>query len=383
MKQSVSYKGKNECCGCTACMHVCPKSAITMRPDNLGFNYPYVDDALCINCGLCDKVCAFSPRSKTFQAPSVYAVRSKNQEDLEKSQSGGAFAVLSDEILKLGGVVYGAGYEEPFRVVHKRAETTEERDEFRFSKYTQSDLQDVFLSVKTDLENGRYVLFSGTSCQVAGLASYIGTKNSERLFLMDFVCHGVAAPAVWNAYVAYLQGKNGKIVEARFRDKRFGWAEHKESFLFESGKRYAAMTYRRLFYSNAALRYCCYECPYTNFNRCSDVTVADFWGWHKTHDEFKDNKGVSLVLLSSDKGRQLFDKIRPFVYCIESSVGECLQPPLQHPVKKSDKREAFEQDFVRHGFKYVAATYSDLSFKGKVKDMLRPLFLSVKSLLRR
>ena len=226
-----------DCCGCTACASICSHDAISMKPDTLGFLYPEVDMEKCVDCGLCEKVCAFNDNYDTslnLSQPDVYAARHKNMKEIEASQSGAAFVALSDWILEQGGVVYGAGYSEHFRVVHKRATTKKERDEFRGSKYVQSDLNIVFRQVKDDLKMGLLVLFSGTPCQTAGLSSYIGGRLRDNLYLMDIVCHGVPGPFVWKDYLRYLEQKEKMSITAvNFRDKsKAGWRSHVESFIF-------------------------------------------------------------------------------------------------------------------------------------------------------
>ena len=226
-----------DCCGCTACASSCNHDAITMVPDALGFLYPKVDESKCTDCGLCEKVCVFNDnydKSLNLQKPDAYAARHKDMDEIMKSRSGAAFVAISDYILEQGGVVYGAGYKDHFRVAHKRATTKEERDEFRGSKYVQSDLTGVFHQVKQDLKNGLTVLFSGTPCQTSGLNSYVGKKLRENLVLIDIVCHGVPGPYIWRDYLAYLEKRQGDtITMVNFRDKeRFGWAAHKETFTF-------------------------------------------------------------------------------------------------------------------------------------------------------
>lgn len=236
----INIEDPKNCCGCTACASICAHDAISMVPDALGFLYPKVDVAKCIECGLCEKVCQFNDnydRSLNLGQPLAFAARHKDIDEVMKSRSGAAFVAISDYILEQGGVVYGAGYKDHFCVVHKRATTKEERDEFRGSKYVQSDLTGVFRSVKEDLKKGLTVLFSGTPCQTAGLNSFVGKKLRENLVLIDIVCHGVPGPYVWREYLAYLERKHGaKISSVDFRDKRkFGWKAHNETVTFMGG----------------------------------------------------------------------------------------------------------------------------------------------------
>lgn len=236
----IRIKDPADCCGCTACASICNHDAITMEPDALGFLYPKVDESKCVECGLCEKVCAFNDnydKSLNLPRPDAYAARHKDMDEVMKSRSGAAFVAISDYILEQGGVVYGAGYKDHFRVAHKRATTKEERDEFRGSKYVQSDLTGVFSQVKQDLKNGLIVLFSGTACQTAGLKSYIGNKLSANLYLIDIVCHGVPSPFIWRDYIAHLEKKYGsEISSVNFRDKQmYGWRAHHETFKYKSG----------------------------------------------------------------------------------------------------------------------------------------------------
>ena len=219
----ININNPADCCGCTACASICSHNAIEMQPDTLGFLYPVVDTNKCVNCGLCDNVCAFNDnydKSLNLSKPIAYGARHKNMNEVATSRSGAAFIAISDYVLNSGGVVYGAGFTDHFRVVHKRAITKEQRNEFKGSKYVQSDLTGVFRKVKKDLRAGLTVLFSGTPCQTAGLTSYVGTKLRNNLFLVDIVCHGVPSPYIWRDYLNYLENQKGaEIVHADFREK--------------------------------------------------------------------------------------------------------------------------------------------------------------------
>jgi coenzyme F420-reducing hydrogenase beta subunit len=233
----INIINKSACCGCSACFSICSKNAISMQPDDLGFMYPVVNMEKCNDCGLCEKVCAFNPyydKQKNFEKPIAYAVRHKNMKEIETSRSGAMFIALSDWILKNGGLVYGAGYTDHFRVVHKRAVTKEERDEFKGSKYVQSDMNTVFQQIKVDLRNGLKVLFSGTPCQTSGLRSSLLNTNTDNLYICDIVCHGVPSPRFWRDYLTFIEKKQkDTVIKVDFRDKnRFGWGAHKESFTF-------------------------------------------------------------------------------------------------------------------------------------------------------
>lgn len=372
---NISEKDKYSCCGCTACQSICPHNAITMQPDSMGFLYPKVNGALCTDCGLCSRVCEFHSeydKSHNLPTPKVYALRHKDLGEVAKSQSGAAFFIFSEWILRQGGVVYGVGYTDHFRAVHKRAETKEQRDEFRRSKYVQSDVSTAFIDAKQDLQAGRIVLFSGTPCQVAGLKKYVGRKLQNNLYTIDIVCHGVCAPFVWRDYLAWMERKKGKkVVKVDFRDKnRFGWKSHKETFIYE-GDTYT-YTYTYMFYQHINLRHCCAKCPFTNTQRVGDVTVGDYWGLARVNPYFaNDNKGCSLVFLNTPKALQWFDSVKAIADYIESDLTNCLQPQLQHPITPHKKREQYEADFIKHGFPWIAYHYGDMGWRYYVRTAIK------------
>lgn len=371
----IKISDPSQCCGCTACASICAHDAIMMRPDALGFLYPNVDTGKCVECGLCEKVCAFNEnydKSLNLPQPTAYGARHKDMNEVATSRSGAAFIAISDHILENGGVVYGAGYTDHFRVIHKRAETKEQRNEFKGSKYVQSDLIGIFQQIKQDLKEGLTVLFSGTPCQTAGLHSYIGNKLRENLVLMDIVCHGVPSPYIWRDYLAYLEKKHGsKIQQVSFRDKdSLGWAAHKESFEFNNGKKIRT-TYTFAFCKHIMFRHSCGACKYTNLKRPSDITIADFWGWQKTDPNINaDDKGISLVLCNTEKGQKLFDAIAEHMIVIPVKLENCLQPNLQHPSNIHPQRMYFEHDYARKGFKYVMKKYGNLGLEYKKKIYL-------------
>ncbi len=379
-------KHKNDCCGCTLCSEICPKDAIRMKPDVMGFLYPEVDDSRCIDCGLCAKYCAFTPTYKTeknLPQPIAYGGKHKDPANIAKSQSGAAFVALSDYILSSGGVVYGAGYGEHFRVVHKRATNESGRDEFRGSKYVQSDMTGVYASIREDLDNERIVMFTGTPCQTAAVSScFARHKLRQNLYLMDIVCHGVPGPYMWEAYLQFLEKKQGeKLTKVNFRDKGYkGWHSHVESFTFAHSHTY---TYTYLFYSHINLRYSCANCPYTNLRRTSDVTVADFWGIEKSQAAHlgEDNKGCSLFLLNTPKGVEWFGKIKENLLCQEVRLDECMQPQLMHPAELHKKRDQFEADYAKYGFAYVRRKYGNVGInriENAIKKILRPVIKKYK-----
>lgn len=194
---------KKDCCGCSACVSICPKHCITMSLDNEGFLYPQVDNESCIDCGLCEKVCLVLNQGKECKPFQVYAAKNINEEIRMKSSSGGIFTLLAEQILHEGGVVFGARFNADWEVIHDYTETKEGLAAFRGSKYVQSRLGDSFCQAEHFLRQGRKVMFTGTPCQIAGLKLFL-RKTYDNLLTVDFICHGVPSPGVWKKYLEEL-----------------------------------------------------------------------------------------------------------------------------------------------------------------------------------
>lgn len=372
---------KSKCCACTACKNICPKQAIEMLPDEKGFLYPKIDENKCIKCGLCEKVCFYNTGYKVLDDHlnkiETYAIKHKDFNIRMNSRSGGIFTALSDYILDNKGVIYGVGYKENFVVCYKRAETKEERNKFRGSKYVQSELNDIFKQVKNDLEADKWVLFSGTPCHVAGLVKYLGKKKYEKLLLVDIVCHGVPSPKMFSDYINYIEKKyNDKVNNFDFRDKTFGWNQSIESFKINQNK-YSQTIYSRLFGSCLGFRESCYNCQFTNLNRPSDITIGDCWGIAKNRPDIDDNKGTSLVIVNTEKGKFIQKNILSNLEYYIIDINDYLQPRLREPNKRVKSVDIFWSDYLNNGFNYIAKKYGTITFFGRVKRKMKHILLKI------
>ena len=318
-----------------------------------------------------------------WKEPKVYAVKHKDEDTRAASRSGGIFTALSDEVLYDGGVVYGCVLSESFDAIHVRAENTEDRNRIRGSKYIQSKLGDTFGNVKADLEEGRFVLFSGTSCQVAGLKAYL-QKDYENLICVDIVCHGVPSAKVWHEYLNWQEKKNSsKITDVDFRNKKdFGWRAHMETLYFENGKIENSGVFRTLFYGHNVLRPSCYECPYKSTMHPGDITIADYWGIENAAPEFDDNKGVSLVLVNNEVGEKILDEVKDKLIWRETRIEDSMQPPLKAPFPKPETREQFWKDFETRDFSYITKKYGGAGFKNGMKRFLGKVKRKLKRLVK-
>jgi coenzyme F420-reducing hydrogenase beta subunit len=350
-----------------------------MKPDELGFLYPQIDEKSCINCNLCRNVCKF-PKNEICENKDelkVYAVKNKHVDIHEKSSSGGVFIPLSDAIIKRGGVVYGAGYSNDFKIIHRKAQTYTERDELVGSKYVQSDMNTCISQVEKDLKKGKYVLFSGTACQVHGLQSYLDRRNcnKDKLITIDIVCHGVPSPKMWEDFLERIK-KNGEIQTISFTSKKIKNELKGLRCTFTDGKELLTgfywTTFGKMFMNNFNLRESCYRCPYTSpTNRYADITLGDFWGLEKSLPDFTDSKGVSLVLVHTKKGMEYFEEIKNEIIYKESNIESCLQPNLIEPSKRPDIRQRISSIYAKKGYMKTYYLCFRTSVKEKIKRVLK------------
>ena len=303
------------CVGCHACYNICPKKAIEMKSNKEGFLYPEIDNEKCVNCDLCLKVCPLlNKNNKKEILPEAYACYNKDENILKNSSSGGIFYLLAKEIINKDGIVFGAAFDKLHNVRHIKIECIEDIPKLMGSKYVQSIIGNSYKEVKLLLEEDKYVLFTGTPCQIEGLRSYLG-KNYDKLYLQDIICHGVPSPKIWMKYKQYLESKhNSKIEEISFRNKSKSWATFSLWVKFENGEEHLLDKnkdpYLKIFLNDIVLRESCYDCKFKKVNRLSDITLADFWGISKIDKDISNKLGTSLVILNSDKGRKIFDDIK-------------------------------------------------------------------------
>lgn len=361
-----------------------------MESDERSFQYPVIDEKKCIECGKCKDVCYFYkdlPSNINIGGAKVYAAKHLSDEIRRVSSSGGAFTALSDLTIKNHGVVYGAKYNEEFVVVHGRAETSIERNKFRGSKYVQSKLDGVFKEVKEDLQNGMVVLFTGTPCQTAGLREFLAESNvdTSRLVLCDLICHSAPSPLMLKEHIAYLERKNSsKLIryEHRYKSNKVPWGQHTECASFNNGvidfKTQISQNHKHLFCSDYISRPSCEECVFSSpYLKVSDITIGDFWGIDKLAPDFVDSKGVSLIIVNTKKGKELFDSIREDMMLREISLEEAYKNNHSKPIKRNPKTENFWKDYLDYGYGYVLKKYCNNTYLGKMKFILKNKLRSI------
>lgn len=399
----IQIKNKIDCCGCTACASICPKSCISMARDEEGFLYPIIDENNCVNCHLCEKTCPVIGREKTTAQPDkdklelnriavknadyipeAYVGFIKNDKLRLQSTSGGLFTALAEVVLKQGGIVCGVILDESQKVVHTFAENFEELSRMRRSKYVQSDQTGIYIKIKNFLKKNRLVLYSGTPCQVAGLKKYLG-RAYDNLLTVDIFCHGVGSPLYWEKYLGYISKKmNSKICEVRFREKTYGYNSACLSVYFQNGKSthkgHDDDLYWTAFSKNYIYRPSCYECAFKTVNHVSDFTIGDFWKTDSLPNCFQKANGVSLFLCHTSMAKALVDKISDSIELTSVELDEALNINGGHQAsmliacpKVPEDRSAMFMDMNTLSPQELVNKYIPLGTKGKIKGILKPI----------
>ena len=353
----IEIKDKKDCCGCWACANACPKHCIEMREDDEGFRYPWVDTIVCIDCGLCEKVCPVTNGADKDipHEQAGWLLQHKDEAIRKESTSGGAFTAIAQWVIRQGGVVFGAGYRDgTFVVEHQEVTREENLAIFRNSKYVQSNMGDAYSRCAARLKTGVWVLFSGTPCQIEGLRHYLRGREYENLVCVDLVCRGTPSPRILNCYLEAQQSFiGGRFTNVLFRDKHYGY--HYSSFSIyneDSKKNYHkgvdANAYLRAFFNNLSDRPSCYDCHFKKRYRRSDLTLWDCFPVEQfTHQ--LDGRGTTRVLVQSGKGRMIMDAIQDEVRLVEIHPDKLTAGVREmfHSVPMNPKRGQFFADCNR------------------------------------
>ena len=372
---NINVIGK-KCCGCTACVSVCPKKIIHMTKNNEGFYYPVIVDNNCVECGLCIKSCP-TLNSDEFKSETIvgYAATSKDIKILENSSSGGIFALIAIEFLKDNSWVVGAKIDDNFCVKHTAINHIEDLKNLQGSKYVQSNMDGIINKVCELLINGQKVLFSGTPCQVSGLKKALKVKgtNVENLYTIDIVCHGVPSPEFFKEHMKF---NYGEVTNIKFRHR----TKHElngYAIGFEKNGKYKIIQptnrdfYYACFSSQVSLRESCYTCPYASTDRVGDITLGDLCT-HQLYDSyFKKNRPLSIVAINTKAGEQLFDSLNNVEFLNADYLKESsANAQMNHPTVRPDQRDSFYLALFQHGYSEKNANEYKYrySFKENVKN---------------
>lgn len=357
----------NICVGCGACEALCPSAAIAMQPDEHGFLYPTVDSEKCTDCGLCTRKCPAISQPQTLSTD-VFAGYAKDEKLLCSSSSGAIFPILAGEVIRRGGTVFGAAFDERFEVKHTAAESLSELPALCGSKYVQSRIdKSCYEQVKEKLSEGEWVYFSGTPCQIAALKNYLG-QDYDTLITQGLACHSVPSPMVWRNYVGSLeQAHDSKLSAFSFRSKTNGWEGYSVSAEFENGSAFVQPTsenaYQRGFIKGLFSRNSCFNCKFKGLDQCSDITLTDFWGVKNICPEAYNPMGTSLILIRSEKGAKLLNECsaQAVLTPVDKNSAFAFNTAVLTPIKRPEKYRRFWQG------------YGETDFEKLVFDCCKPL----------
>lgn len=330
----ISINKKDNCCGCYACVNVCPKDCISMEEDSEGFNYPCVDKSKCVDCTLCEKVCPIINKDKVAQGSNeednTYVAYTKNATVRKNSSSGGMFTELAESVLKNNGVVFCCAFDDDFNAHHIMVNNSSDLEKLRGSKYIQSHIENTYEEAERLLKNGQLVLFSGVACQIAGLNSYL-RKDYNNLITVDVLCHGVPSGKAWRKYIDDNQKRhNAKLNKYYFRNKDNGWKVFtvKQMYMDNQGESspFNKDSFMQLFLGEVCLRPSCHNCRFKDIRRPSDITLGDCWGVQNYMPEMDDDKGTSVVIAHTKKGVNILNSVKNNLVIKKAKLDRALPP---------------------------------------------------------
>lgn len=366
---------KKQCTGCKMCADVCTLKAITFKTDKEGFWYPEVNKAKCIKCEMCVKKCPAMNQEKIKETflPTVYSAWSRDGSVRHESTSGGIFFEVAKIFINKGGVVAGARYGKDWKSAeHFLAHNMQELEYLKGSKYFQSDTEGIYKSVKREADSGREVLFCGTPCQNAALEMYLG-KEYANVYFMDFICRSINSPFAFERYVSELEEIYGsEVVSVHLKNKKYGWQSLASQVCFANGEESLLdkdhdWWVKGFICNDLYTRESCYDCQYRTLPRkTTDITIGDFWGitGENNYDMFQ---GISVVLVNTQKGKELFEQVKPFLYVKKKTLEDVLPGNvalLKNPIR-TNKQDCFFELIQNHSFSEAVMACTNATPKKK------------------
>lgn len=377
----IDIKSADECCGCRNCENICPNKAVTMVENTEGFIYPQVDAGKCINCGLCQKACPQINKAENvdyYLSENIcYALKNKDKQIQMESTSGGAFSAFAKYILNNGGYVCGSVMDDNLKVRHIIVNDIKDLSKLYGSKYVFSDVNNVFMDIKTLLNDNKKVLFCGVPCQVNALINFL-SKRYDNLFTIELICHGAPSQKLFDKYIEYYENQHKcKVLKYEFRSKKAAaWGTYKALAVTEKNGKIKEKIinadfdkYYNTFLQSKAHRESCYKCKFADVKRYADITIGDFWGIEHIKPEFSDSCGVSKIIINSRKGLNLFESIKESVVYDEVKFADIMKhnSQLQKPVERKKIRDIFYENIDSDRFFY------DLKIDRNIKSYIKIL----------
>ncbi len=338
----------NKCTGCGACKYSCPTNAIQFKQDELDCFVAKIEEN-CIHCGKCLTVC---PQNGSFD-PSIpqkcYAGYAIEKEGRNQYSSGGAASLIANAFIeqKKGAVCGVAWLAKDGIAKHIIADTIEDVELFKGSKYVQSNLQDIYNNIDERIKGGKPVLFIGTPCQVVAVKNIF---NSELLYTIDLICHGVPAEAYLQQWLSYLKKERNQVF---FRGENDFWLtikDEKDKIVYKYPM--DCDLYFKAFLEGIDYRECCYTCQYANLKRVGDLTLGDFWGLSGSQLSKPYNGRLSCILQNTEKGKALIELVGSTLLLEERTIEEAIKEnkQLQAPMEAGSDRIIFKEEYPSKGW---------------------------------
>ncbi len=378
-----------QCTLCGSCYNACPVNAISFKKAYLDFQYPTIDMDRCIGCGRCEKACPLlADKCKPEPGyPVAFAARSKSEEVRLHSSSGGVFYELAYKTLSDSGYVCGAVFDEQFHVKHIVSDTQEDLERMMGSKYAQSDMGFCYREIKKKLDDGKKVLFTSCPCQVAGLRTYLG-KDYPNLLLVELICHGIPSDSMLQTYIGMQEKKyRAKLKRLEFRNKDKGWHNSFVRMEFCNNCIYTESigtdAYMNGFLGNVILKQACYNCDFHNSTAGSDIIVGDFWGAETELTEEDDNKGLSAVIVNTEKGLAALKSCAiVLIPTTEERIIKHNMNLIKSPSKSPQRNEFYGYAEV-NGYEAAIQRFLKEKFTQKLKRHMKYRLRCVAHMLRR
>lgn len=370
-------KGEKECTGCGACIASCPKQAIRKKRIGFGAWVPEIDITVCEKCGICADICDRQIKAEKF-TKKAYVAYNTDVFTRKMSASGGVFSALATYVLNCGGSVFGAEISitnGKVLVEQSMIKQINELPRILGSKYVQSDCVNAYLQVKQELRAGKMVLFSGCSCQIAGIRKYLGIKEQSNLYTVDLICHGVPGINFLNDYIAFLERKyKGEILKLSFRTKECGEIKYNLNLLIRENNSYMKEIkipmresgYYRMFMCAQSYREACYHCKYASLDKPADITIGDYFEIADDYPEliYGDNAidleyGISCIITHTKKGQNLVKAAKDYLLLkeVDPLVVQASHGNLYRPSSYSKERQWLLPLYKKFGYWVIEYYY--------------------------
>lgn len=373
---------KSKCCGCTACMNICPQRAIQMKNDENDIEYPAIDLHKCVNCNLCNSVCTFENPLFYGEPLASFSLRHRQSKVLKESTSGGAFSAIASRVISENGIIACSYMDSNFDIKFKLFDNIDDISIARGSIYAQSSPGSIFQDIQRILLEGKKILFLSTPCQVGGLRSYLG-RDFNNLLTVEILCHGVPSNRFLKKHISFLETLYKKKAKSyKFRSKKYSWWPSAiEEIQFEDGSSKSSMlvqAYNFFFHNNLSLRPSCLNCTYRSKKRCADITIGDFWGIDRiTHKN--ENKGASILFPITKKGMKYVKTLYETADLVEYPFADTSYRISTETIKPSYNYEEFWKTYQKNGYKGTVQRYYHSTIQQEIKLIIKKFFLRLRA----